>query len=100
MEQSQWPGSYPLDGRSAAPAGGPAAVAGATTSALGRRMRNRLHWVVLLAIILVCGIVVLRHDEELWNRLTEQDVASLTTWGLWAAVVGASVVVMFRNQLF
>ena len=63
-------------------------------------MRNPLHWVVLLAIILVCGIAILRHDEELWNRLTEHDLASLTTWGVWAAVIGASVVVMFRNQLF
>jgi aspartyl protease family protein len=63
-------------------------------------MRNHLHWVVPLAIILLCGIAVLNRDAELWNRLTEHDVASLTTWGVWAAVVGASVVIMFRNQLF
>jgi aspartyl protease family protein len=41
-----------------------------------------------------------QRDAELWNRLTEHDVASLTTWGVWAAVVGASVVILFRNQLF
>jgi aspartyl protease family protein len=63
-------------------------------------MRNRLHWVIWLAVILVIGIAVLSRDAELWNKLTEHDVASLTTWGVWAVVVGASVVVMFRNQLF
>jgi aspartyl protease family protein len=63
-------------------------------------MRNRLHWVVLLAILLALGVVALSRDPELWNNLTEHDVASLTTWGVWAVVVGASVVVMFRNQLF
>jgi aspartyl protease family protein len=63
-------------------------------------MRNRLHWVVLLAILLALGVVALSRDAELWNKLTEHDVASLTTWGVWAVVVGASVVVMFRNQLF
>ena len=63
-------------------------------------MRNRLHWVIWLAIILMIGIAVLSRDGELWNKLTEHDWASLTTWGIWAAVVGASVIVMFRHQLF
>jgi aspartyl protease family protein len=63
-------------------------------------MRNRLHWVVLFAILLALCVVAVSRDAELWNKLTEHDVASLTTWGVWAVVVGASVVVMFRNQLF
>ena len=63
-------------------------------------MRNRLHWVTWLAIILIIGIAVLSRDDELWNKLSEHDWASLTTLGVWAAVVGATVIVMFRNQLF
>jgi aspartyl protease family protein len=63
-------------------------------------MRNRLLWMIWLAIILVIGIAALSRDAEVWNNLTEHDVASLTTWGVWAVVVGASVTVMFRNQLF
>jgi aspartyl protease family protein len=63
-------------------------------------MRNRLYWMMWLAVILVIGTAALSRDPELWNNLTEHDVASLTTWSVWAVVVGASVVVMFRNQLF
>jgi aspartyl protease family protein len=63
-------------------------------------MRNRLPWIVLLAIILALGIAVLSRDAELWNRLTEHDLASVTARGIWAVVIGAAVIVMFRNQLF
>jgi len=63
-------------------------------------MRNRLHWVVLLAILPALGVVAVSRADELWDKLNEHDVASLTTWGIWAAVAGIAVVVMFRNQLF
>jgi aspartyl protease family protein len=62
-------------------------------------MSNRLHWSIWLAIALALGVAVVSRDNELWNRLTEHDLASLTTNGVWAAVVGAAVIVMFRNQL-
>jgi aspartyl protease family protein len=63
-------------------------------------MRNRLHWVIWFAILLIIGIAVLSRDDDLWNKFTEHDLASLTIWGVWAAVIGGSVIIMFRNQLF
>jgi aspartyl protease family protein len=62
-------------------------------------MLNRLQWIIGLAIILVLGVVVLSRHDEIANKLSEHDLASLTTNGIWAAVVGAAVIVMFRNQL-
>jgi aspartyl protease family protein len=62
-------------------------------------MRNHLFWIIGLAIALALGVAVVSRDSELWNRLGEHDWASLTTNGVWAAVVGAAVIVMFRNQL-
>ncbi len=63
-------------------------------------MRNHLSWIIWLAILLALGIAAVSRDGELWNRLTEHDWASLTTSGVWAAVVGAAVIVMFRNRLY
>ena len=63
-------------------------------------MRNRLSWIIWLAIVLALGIAVVSRDDELWNRLTEYDLASLTTSGIWAAVVGGAVIVMFRGRLY
>jgi aspartyl protease family protein len=62
-------------------------------------MRNHLYWTISLAILLALGVAAVSRDRELWNRLTEHDVASLTTTGVWAAVAGGAVIVMFRNQL-
>jgi aspartyl protease family protein len=62
-------------------------------------MRNHRYWIIGLAIVLALGIAVVGRDDQLWNRLSEHDWASLTTNGLWAAVIGAAVIVMFRNQL-
>ena len=62
-------------------------------------MRNQLYWIIGLAIVLALGVAVAGRDNQLWNRLSDYDWASLTTNGLWAAVVGAAVIVMFRNQL-
>jgi aspartyl protease family protein len=63
-------------------------------------MRNHLYWTISLTILLALGVAAVSRDRELWNRLTEHDVASLTTTGVWAAVAGGAVIVMFRNQLF
>ena len=62
-------------------------------------MRNYLSWTFWLAIVLALGIAAASRHDELWNRLTEHDLASLTTSGVWAAVVGGTVIVIFRNQL-
>jgi len=62
-------------------------------------MRNHLSWTIWLAIILALGIAAVSRADELWNKLTEHDVASLTTSGIWAAVVGGAVIVMFRKRL-
>jgi aspartyl protease family protein len=61
-------------------------------------MRNRLHWLIWFGILVALGAVLSRNDE-LWNKLSEHELASLTTNGVWAAVVAAGVVVLFRNQL-
>ena len=63
-------------------------------------MRNHLSWIIWIAIVLALGIAVVSRDDELWNRLTEYDLASLTTSGIWAAVVGGAVIVMFRGRLY
>ena len=62
-------------------------------------MRNHLSWTLWLAIVLALGIAVITRDAKLWERLTERDLALLTTSGIWAAVVGGAVIVIFRNQL-
>jgi len=62
-------------------------------------MRNRLHWSVWLGIVLALGVSAGSRGDELWNKLTDRDLASLITNGIWAAVIGAAVIVMFRNQL-
>jgi aspartyl protease family protein len=62
-------------------------------------MRNHLYWTIWLAIILALGVAVGSRNSELWNRLNEHDLASLITSGIWAAVVGGAVMVIFRNQL-
>ncbi len=62
-------------------------------------MRNHLFWTIWLAIILALGIAAVSREDELWNRFTEHDVASLTTSVIWAAVVGGAVIVMFRKRL-
>ena len=63
-------------------------------------MRNHLSWTISLAIILALGIAVITRDAKLWERLTERDLALLTTSGIWAAVVGGAVIVMFRGRLY
>jgi len=62
-------------------------------------MRNHLSWTIWLAIVVALGIAVITRDAKLWERLTEHDLALLTTSGIWAAVVGGAVIVLFRNQL-
>jgi aspartyl protease family protein len=62
-------------------------------------MRNHLYWTIWLAIVLALGVAVGSRNSELWNRLNEHDLASLITSGIWAAVVGGAVMVIFRNQL-
>jgi aspartyl protease family protein len=62
-------------------------------------MRNHLYWTIWLAIVLALGVAVGSRNSELWNRLNEHDLASLITSGIWAAVVGGAVIVIFRNQL-
>ena len=42
-------------------------------------MRNRLHWVIWFAIILVLALRSSAAMTRLWNKLTEYDLASLTT---------------------
>jgi aspartyl protease family protein len=62
-------------------------------------MRYHLYWTIWLAIVLALGVAVGSRNSELWNRLNEHDLASLITSGIWAAVVGGAVMVIFRNQL-
>jgi aspartyl protease family protein len=62
-------------------------------------MRNHLYFTILLAIVLALGVAAGSRDNELWNRLNQHDLASLTTRVVWAAVVGGAVLVIFRNQL-
>ena len=62
-------------------------------------MRYHLYWTIWLAIVLALGVAVGSRNSELWNRLNEHDLASLITSGIWAAVVGGAVIVIFRNQL-
>jgi aspartyl protease family protein len=62
-------------------------------------MRNHLYWIIWLAIVLALGVAAGTRNSELWNGLNEHDLALLTTSGIWAAVVGGAVIVMFRNQL-
>lgn len=61
-------------------------------------MRSRLHWVFLLTILLGLVLLVLGHDGDLFERLSEHASPSLVANAVLAVVVGASVLVMFRKQ--
>jgi len=61
-------------------------------------MRSRLHWIVLLTILLGLALLVLGQDGQLFERLSENASPSLVVNLVLAVVVGASVVVMFRKQ--
>jgi aspartyl protease family protein len=62
-------------------------------------MRNRLHWVVLLAVLFALVFLILGHDSDMLDRLTTNEFSSLA-WNVAIAVfVGAMVIVLFREQL-
>ncbi len=62
-------------------------------------MRNRLKWVVLLAILFGLIFLVFGLDSELLSGLGEYDVSSLTVNVIWAIVIGSAVIVIFRKQI-
>ena len=62
-------------------------------------MLSRLHWIVLLTILLVLVLLVLGHNGDLFDQLTEHASPSLVINVVLAITVGASLIVMFRKQL-
>jgi aspartyl protease family protein len=62
-------------------------------------MPNRLHWIVLLLILIGLVLLVLGQDGEVFDRLNAQDLSFLTVNVIWAAVIGSAVIVLFRKQL-
>jgi aspartyl protease family protein len=62
-------------------------------------MRHPLHWVVLLAVLLVLVFLILGHDSEIFDRLSSDDFSSLGINAVLAVVIGGIVIVMFRKQI-
>ncbi len=62
-------------------------------------MRKRLHWTVLLAILLALVALILGHDAEMIDRLTTREFSSLAVNVVLAVFVGAMVFVLFRERL-
>jgi len=58
-----------------------------------------MHWIVLLAILFGLAILILGHDGEMIERLSNHDLSFLTVNLIWAAVVGSAVIVIFRKRL-
>jgi len=62
-------------------------------------MRKRLHWTVLLAVLLALVALILGHDAEMIDRLTTREFSSLAVNVVLAVFVGAMVFVLFRERL-
>ena len=62
-------------------------------------MRHRLHWIVLLGVLLALAFFILGHDGSILERLTADDLPSLTTNVVMAIVIGGMVFLLFREQL-
>jgi aspartyl protease family protein len=62
-------------------------------------MRNRLHWVLLLAVLFVLVFLVLRHDGQIIDRVSTQEFSSLAINVTLAVFIGAMVFVLFRERL-
>jgi aspartyl protease family protein len=62
-------------------------------------MRKRLHWTVLLAVLLAPVALILGHDAEMIDRLTTREFSSLAVNVVLAVFVGAMVFVLFRERL-
>jgi aspartyl protease family protein len=62
-------------------------------------MRNRFHWVLLLAVLFALAFVVLRQDGEMIDRVTTQEFSSLAINVALAVFVGAMVLVLFRERI-
>jgi len=62
-------------------------------------MRNRLHWIILLGILLALVLLILGHDGKMFERLTTHEFSSLAMNVALAIFVGATVIVLFRERL-
>ena len=62
-------------------------------------MRTRLHWTVLLAVVLALVVLILGYDAEMIERLTTREFSSLAVNVALAVFVGAMVFVLFRERL-
>jgi aspartyl protease family protein len=62
-------------------------------------MRNRLPWIILLAILLALVVVILGNDSETIGRLTTHEFSSLAVNVALAIFIGAMVFVLFRERL-
>jgi aspartyl protease family protein len=62
-------------------------------------MRNRLYWVVLLAVLLVLVFLIIGHDSDIFVRLSSDDYSSLGINAVLAVVVGGIVIVVFRERI-
>lgn len=62
-------------------------------------MRNRLHWVLLLAILFALVFLILRHDGEIIDRVSTPEFSSLAVNVILAVFVGGMVFAMFRERL-
>ncbi len=62
-------------------------------------MRNRLYWVVLLAVLLVLVFLILGHDSDIFDRVSSNDFSSLGINAVLAVVIGGIVIVMFRERI-
>ena len=59
-------------------------------------MLSRLHWIILLTLLLGLMLLVLGNDGKLLEHLKDQP--SIVVNGVLAVTVGATVLVMFRKQ--
>ena len=62
-------------------------------------MRNRLHWIVVLAILFALAILILGHEGEVIDRVTTREFSSLAKNVALAVFVGAMVFALFRERL-
>jgi aspartyl protease family protein len=62
-------------------------------------MLNRLHWFVLLAVLLVLVLLFLGRDSEIFAGLSSDEFSSLGIKAVLAVVVGGTVIVMFRERI-
>lgn len=58
-----------------------------------------LIWLIFLALAVALAILVAQHDKGWVGTLTTNDFASLTINVLWATVIGAAAIVLFRGRL-